>query len=428
MMNVTKLALAAMLVAAPALADQGAAEYAKHANDFGLRVFQNVFKGGKQGDNILYSPISMHYALSMVGHFGDASAQKGMFNAFGVQSLTASQFGESSRRLLAAYKDAKTDRYNISISNGFWITSELPTASNGSGAVKALQKNFGAEFSNKEKFSSPSAAETINKWVADATEDKIKDLVTAEELAPLHWASVSAIYFEGKWFHKLGSSGYGPKFKKPDGGTAKATFLEASPGMGVFATEQDDVNVYEVAYGEAKDGKPVSEPGSLVILQPKNPKQFSKLVDKLNGEYVESVLSNIEEKKSLGKSPYISLKFPAFELDFETNMEPVKDVLVRNGAGSLFSAFDMTALNPALTVERGNKIKLIKQKATITMANEGTVAAAASFVGGGIESMGPRSVYVDSAFIYLIVDRATKSVLFVGSMVDPDKAKVPEMK
>lgn len=424
---ISAFGLMALLATGSAHADPAAQEYARHANDFGAKVFQNIYKDGKQAENILYSPVSMHFALSMVGHFADSSAQKGMYGAFGLQSLTAAQFGESSRRLLAAYKDAETDRYKINIKNGFWITSELPTASNGSGAVKALQKNYDAEFSNRELFTDPKAAATINDWVAKATENKIKNLISAKELAPLHWASVSAIYFEGKWFHKLGQ-GHGPAFRKPTGGTAKATYMEASPGMGVFSMEKDDVNVYEIAYGEAKDGKPVSEPGALVILQPKNPKAFSKLVDKVDGEYISSVLGGIEEKKALGKSPYVALNIPAFELDFETGLEPVKDVLVRNGANDLFEAFDMTALNPALTKAMKNKIKVIKQKATITMANEGTTAAAASFVGGGIESMGPRSVYVDSAFVYLIVDRATKSVLFQGSFVDPDKAKVPEFK
>lgn len=426
MKNLATLALAALLSTGSAHADPAAQEYARYANDFGAKVFQRIYQDGKQSENILYSPVSMHFALSMVGHFADSSAQKGMYGALGLQSLTAAQFGESSRRLLAAYKDAETGRYKINIKNGFWLTSELPAASNTT-SVKALQRNFDAEFSNSELFTNSKSADTINRWVAEATENKIKNLISAQELAPLHWASVSAIYFEGKWFNKLGQ-GHGPSFKKPSGGTAKATYMEASPGMGVFSMEKDDVNVYEIAYGEAKNGRPVSEPGALVILQPKNPKTFSKLVEKVNGEYISSVLGGIEEKKKLGKSPYVALNIPAFELDFETGMEPVKDVLVRNGASDLFDAFDMTALHPALTKTMKNKIKLIKQKATITMANEGTTAAAASFVGGGIESMGPRSVYVDSAFIYLIVDRSTKSVLFQGSFVDPEKAKVPEFK
>jgi|GEM_PF-6488992 len=419
-------ALAAVLAgASPAKADPAAQEYAKHANDFGMKVFQHLYKNGKAGENILYSPISMHYALSMVGHFADTDTQKSMYTAFGLQALTAAQFGESSRRLLSSYKDSETSRYKVKVSNGFWLTSDFPAL--GGQPVASLKKQFSAEFSNSQLFSNPAAADSINKWVMDSTEKKIKNLVSAKELAPLQWASVSAIFFEGKWFSKLGQ-GHGPDFLKPDGRSAPVTYMEASPGMGIFSMEKDDVNIYEVAYGEQKNGKAISEPGALVILQPKNPKTFSKLVDKLDGQYVDSVLSGIEEKKSLGKNSYIALNFPAFELDFETGMDPVKDTLVRNGAEELFTGFDMTSLNPKLTAGNQNKIRLIKQKATITMANEGTTAAAASFVGGGIESMGPRSVYVGSAFVYLIVDRATKSVLFVGSYVDPNKAKVPEMK
>ena len=92
-------ALAAVLAgASPAKADPAAQEYAKHANDFGMKVFQHLYKNGKAGENILYSPISMHYALSMVGHFADTDTQKSMYTAF----WPASAHCRPVRRKLAA--------------------------------------------------------------------------------------------------------------------------------------------------------------------------------------------------------------------------------------------------------------------------------------------------------------------------------------
>jgi serpin B len=62
----------------------------------------------------------------------------------------------------------------------------------------------------------------------------------------------------------------------------------------------------------------------------------------------------------------------------------------------------------------------VVHKAFVAVDEKGTEAAAATGVVAGATSM-PQEVRVDRPFIYLIRDRETGTVLFVGRLLNPNE-------
>ena len=402
--------------------DANVEKYIQGSNSFGLKIFQNL---AKTKQNVLYSPTSMNAALSMVGHFATPKSQEALLKAMDFKGLSIEEYNEAMKKVAVSFQGGKTSEYGVNSANSIWVDKDYTMER--SFKTQQFESLYSAIPNNEHFFSSTSAADAMNAWVKKATGERIPQLVTAEEVAPLDWIAINAVYFEGKWFKKFGTKFKAP-FTKANGTAGQAQYLEASPGSGVSMVEATDYTLFELGYGKAERNQAVDHKGSMIIVQPKDPKALATLVQSMTVEKFNGLLKSLAEQKELGNGSYVAVNIPAFELDFNTDMAPVKDALVAAGADEFFKAFDMSSLNENFTAVNNNKIKLIKQKANITVANEGTIAAAASAVGGGIESMGPRSVYVDSAFMYFIVDKATNAILFVGTLTDTDSVKVPKMK
>lgn len=67
-------------------------------------------------------------------------------------------------------------------------------------------------------------------------------------------------------------------------------------------------------------------------------------------------------------------------------------------------------------------IERVLHQADIAVDEKGTEAAAATAVVIGTPSVPESSIVFDRPFLFLIVDQATQSVLFVGRVLDPTQS------
>ena len=63
-------------------------------------------------------------------------------------------------------------------------------------------------------------------------------------------------------------------------------------------------------------------------------------------------------------------------------------------------------------------ISEVKHKTFVDVNEEGTEAAAATSVGAGVTSM-PMSFIVDRPFVFVIRERLSGTIMFMGKVVDP---------
>jgi serpin B len=130
----------------------------------------------------------------------------------------------------------------------------------------------------------------------------------------------------------------------------------------------------------------------------------------VTGENVAAVLEELESRE-------LRVWLPKFK--FETTL-PLTDTLKAMG---MEVAFDPSRADLTGIAEQGGLfISSVLHKAMIDVNEHGTEAAAATMIAVGAtaaEPEPPAEVHVDRPFLFMIHDRETDSVLFMGRVMDP---------
>ena len=145
---------------------------------------------------------------------------------------------------------------------------------------------------------------------------------------------------------------------------------------------------------------------SMTILLP-DEGTFGEFEESLSARALERIFEDIE----IG---HISLTMPLFELESEFSLDKT---LAEMGMPDAFGA---EADFSGMTGTRGLWVSKVVHKAFVSVDEEGTEAAAATAATAVmvLESE-PLLVTVDRPFIFLIRDRATGAVLFLGRVMNP---------
>lgn len=110
-----------------------------------------------------------------------------------------------------------------------------------------------------------------------------------------------------------------------------------------------------------------------------------------------------------------------FELEYGKRLNRA---LIRMGMGVAFDpgSADLSRMAETPPCTAGTAVCLyidwVRQKSFVEVNEEGTEAAAATGVGVGVTS-GPVTFRVDRPFLFVIRERLSGTVLFVGEVVDP---------
>ena len=145
---------------------------------------------------------------------------------------------------------------------------------------------------------------------------------------------------------------------------------------------------------------------------------FREFEESLDAELVAGILGDIERE-------YIELTMPKFEFESEFSL---RDTLKAMGMLDAFDdkTADFSGMDGRSCLAGDGPCLLIDNvfhKAFVSVDEEGTEAAAATSVVARLLSgrPEPKKVMVDRPFIFLIRDRTTDAILFVGRVEDPGK-------
>ena len=153
-----------------------AAEYRINSN--GLEKFDLAFlKLENKNENVIYSPLSIKYALQMLGE--------------GANNNTKTQIDS----IIGNYKYKKyNNNKNMSFANAMFIKDNFKNQ-----IVNDYTSNLKNRYNAEVITDSFSSAKTINNWVKDKTFNLIDDLVSDEEVEPLDFALVNALAIDMYW-------------------------------------------------------------------------------------------------------------------------------------------------------------------------------------------------------------------------------------
>jgi serpin B len=356
----------------------------------------------KEG-NLFYSPYSISLALAMTyaGARGETEKQMADTIRFVLpqdrlhQTLNSLDIELASRGQGAKGKDEKGFRLNVV--NAIWGQKDYKFLSE---FLDTLAQNYGAGLRILDFVKAPEDSRiTINDWVSEQTEGRIKDLIPQGAIDSLtRLVLTNAIYFNAAWQFPFNESATSDgTFHLLDGTELTVPMMKQTETYGY--TEGDGYQAVELLY----DGRELS----MVILLPQMG-QFEAFESSLSSQQVTSIIENLEHGR-------VILTMPKFEFESEFSLS---ETLAAMG---MPAAFSEQADFSGMTGNRELFIKEVIHKAFVSVDEAGTEAAAATAVimPSSMPPGEPVEVTIDRPFIFLIRDIETSTLLFVGRVVDP---------
>ena len=367
-------------------------------NAFALDLYREL--SNAQG-NLFYSPFSISQVLAMAfaGARGETERQMADTLHYELpQSALHASFNALDREFASRGRDLQVEEnqfLELNIANAMWGQQGyefLPDF------LDALAENYGAGLRPLDFAGAPEESRAkINDWVSSETQDKIRDLLPAGVVNRLtRLVLTNAIYFNASW--------QWPFDKRL---TRELPFHLAGGGM-VEAPMMTETSRDFYGYVKGNGYQAVDVPYSLgemsmTILLP-DQGMFGEFEDSLNAQVLDRIFDDLEIVN-------IKLTLPLFELESEFSLN---QTLAEMGMPDAFGA---GADFSGMTGTRELWISEAVHKAFVSVDEEGTEAAASTAV--VVLESEPLMVTVNRPFIFLIRDRDTGTLLFVGRVMNP---------
>ena len=365
---------------------------------FGFNLFNEIRKT-EQNKNIFISPFSVSVALAMTLNGAANETEQEMMNVLQLQGLSSESinagYGQLQHRL-----QASDPKVTLTLANSLWARQGIQFKQD------FLQRNiqfFGAEISTLD-FDDPSASQTINQWVNTNTNGKIEKIVSDNIDPTMILFLINAIYFKGTWQREFDSSKTEDgTFHLGNGDEKQVPMMKQQRRHPYYRGE--NFQAISLAYGDGQI--------NMYIFLPDRESNLNTFLANLNAEGWENWMSQFHKKD-------VSLVMPKFKLEYEKTLN---DTLSMLGMGRALQPelANFSRMAPLEVAGVNLYIEKVVHKAFVEVNEEGTVAAAVTGVEVGITSLPPPPIpfTVDRPFFFAIRDNETKTVLFMGTVIEP---------
>ena len=385
----------------PQYTPEQAASLAAANNQFAFDLYQQLKSG--QG-NLLYSPYSLFQALTMVygGARGDTAAQIRDVLHY---PLSDEELHRVSNALNLALSSMANDSHQNDSAFTLQIANALWAMQNGhieESYLDLLSENYSAGMRTVDFAQSQEAANLINRWAQENTNDKIKEIANPDMFnANTRLALTNAVYFKGAW-----------RFPFMEADTQKQAFT-------LLNGDQVDVDMMRISTEEFSALK--NEQIQMVELNYANSSMVMDLIAPVDGKWdafsqtlTAGLLDDYLEQLATHR---VDLSLPKFKIE-----TPEMDLINPMQDLGVIDLFGMGADLSGMTGDKSLLISTLVQKAFIDVNESGTEAAAVTIAVAqekGMISPEPITITFDSPFLFLIRDGETGAILFIGQLLQP---------
>jgi len=367
-------------------------------NQFAFDLYSR-FKGESKAQNIFFSPYSIMVALTMTYEGAREKTAEEMQSVLHIPddaNVRRPNFAKIINEM-----NKKDKKYKLSTANALWPQKDYKFLEE---YTNTIERYYGGKVTNLDFIGeSEKSRKTINTWIEDHTNNKIKDLIPQGALnACTELVLTNAIYFKGTWVKQFDKKETQDEdFRTSSGQTVKVPMMRSTGDDAKFNyAETDKIQILEMDY----EGEDLS----MLILLPKGDK-LGDLEETITPEKLSGWRKMLNEQR-------VDIYIPQFK--FETKYFMV-ETLTEMGmptafnSGANFSGMDGTT---SLFIQN------VIHQAFVEVNEEGTEAAAATAVIVGIESVQIIPVFrADHPFIFTIQQKDTGNLLFLGRVSEPGK-------
>ncbi len=364
-------------------------------NQFAFDLYSQI---DKENENIFYSPYSISAALAMTyeGAKGETRDEMKEVFHFPEDEILRTNFAAIYNKI-----NNNNDAYQLRTGNALWTQYDFSFLEN---YTSRVEKYYGGKATNLDfAGETEKSRQTINSFIEEQTNNKIVDLIPEGVLSSnTKLVLTNAIYFKGTWEWEFDKSDTREMdFKISPDNIVKTDMMYMKPEKATFSYAQtDDLQILELPY---KGGDI-----SMLILLP---------TEDLNN--LDLDLENLNDWKSEMKETALDhIYIPKFEFDTKYFMV---ETLSEMGMPTAFSGgADFSGMNG----QRNLRISEVIHQAYVKVDEKGTEAAAATAVIMDKMSAGPMEPKIfkaDHPFVFIIQEKETGNILFLGKVADPTK-------
>ncbi|MEA3432829.1 MAG: serpin family protein [candidate division WOR-3 bacterium] len=364
----------------------------KSDNKFGFKLFKEIIKEEKD-KNVFISPLSVSMALGMTYNGANGSTQEAMQKTLELSGLTIQEVNESYKSLIELLTGLDP-KVQFQIANSIWYRQEYSFEEE---FINLCKTYFNALVRGLD-FNDPNAADTINGWVEENTNGRIKEIVD-KPINPLTvMFLINAIYFKGTWTYEFDEElTKDDWFYLPDGSRKPCKMMEQRSEYNYFSNP--DFQAIDLPYGDGDF--------SMTIFLPRPQKNVDSLIAEFNEENWDNWINSFSKDSG-------DIYIPKFTLEYGIKLN---DVLKALGMGIAFDPYwaDFTRMyKPG-----GIWIDKVKHKTFVKVNEEGTEAAAVTSVEMILGAGFGFYMRVDRPFVFVIRENKSQTILFMGKIVEP---------
>jgi len=371
-------------------------------NAFSFDVFKKFLTDAQHEGNVFTSPYSIFTALAMTYEGAKGTTADEMKEVLNIQQDNESfhEYMQSLYQYLNYNKD-----YNISTANALWIKESYPVLNE----YKDLILTYYGGASTDIDFSNPDhAAQIINGWIENKTNNLIKDLISPVDIDPVLTVLIltNAIYFKGTWQVQFDEKNTTERpFERAEEEYTDVETMRLTDTEDQFNyTENELMQIVELPY----TGNEIS----MTILLPKEGYDVEDIINSMDHERYKELINSMNNTE-------LDIYLPKFTI--ETPLYTLNKYLTELGMPTAFTAdADFSGINGFGEL----LISKVLHKAFIEVNEEGTEAAAATAVIVDLNIADPNSSQrivfdADHPFIFMIQHKTTDAILFMGKVSDP---------
>jgi serpin B len=353
-------------------------------NAFAIRFFQTAV--GDSADNVVVGNYSLGTALLLAMAGTNGSTTDAFANLLGIDGVDPAELHGAVNAIDLILESRAGEGLDIRTANKIFVQQGLALRDE---FLDTAVGSYGAPVTAVDFLGSPAeVAATVNDWVSDQTDgfiDKLTDGYPVETVVVL----ANAMYLKAPWaveFHRTEHPG---RFTTSTGEVLEVEMMSHDEYLPV--NNNTDVVAVELPYVGGNLG--------LVVIQPADLGEFEA---SLTADGLREITDGLEESG-------IHLTMPIWST--KTDLEALEHL----HAMGLPDVYDFSTMIEG--GQTGYFIESVSHVARIDVDETGTTAGAATDV-VTLVSHGP-TVEIDRPFFYLIRDRGSGAILFLGHVTDP---------
>ncbi|XP_050309928.1 serine protease inhibitor 3/4-like isoform X4 [Anthonomus grandis grandis] len=341
-----------LTVVTPNMASVALRNVVQGNSEFTQKLHSVLAADAKPQENIFFSPISAHAALSMAyqGARGATSAEFAQVLNIKDQATAANGYNEVMRHLNSV------ENVTLHIANKIYVDEKSELNENFHANIK---RKFLSEVEPVSFRASLTAAQLINSWVEGKTNNKIHELVQPNDLnEDTRMVLVNAIYFKGNWKEKFNENDTRvDKFHLNAHESVDVQMMHKSAKFLYKFDANLEAQVLELPYA--------NEDISMIVVLPDKVDGIADLESKLADYDLTRITQDMYQTE-------VSVTLPKFKIETTMQLnEPLQKLGLKQAFTNQADFSDMIK-NEAL------KISKVVQKAFIEVNEEGSEAAAAT--------------------------------------------------